>query len=316
MTSDFLRNRIVSNIIRAIVICLLCYVAFNKLRSAGAEISFEDACLKLLDFNILSYILLIVALSFLNWHTEVIKWKLLANSSNTEGSYWSPILVGNLLGIITPGRLGEYAGRALMSPHLDRSHAIYANFICSIGQNAVNFLIGVPLMYIFVRQHEIIDTLLDQTILYFSLIIGILMILVLFQQKLFIRLLARVGVFKRLSLLQVENRTNAKLLYWSIVRYAIYTFQYVLALQAFGANLSYPAAITGIGTLYIFKSILPLPSVFGVILRVQLALLVWAELSPDFNGIILASLALWLFNQFIPGLLGLPTFWKTTESQN
>lgn len=312
MISDFLKKSIIANTIRATVICLLCYVAFNKLISVGAEISFEDACLKLLDFNILSYILIIAALSFLNWYTEVLKWRLLVNSSNSEKSNWSPILVGNLLGIITPARLGEYAGRALMSPHLDRSQVFYANFICSIGQNAVNLSLGVPLMYIFVRQHEILEPYLDQTILYFSFIIGIFLIIVLFHQRLLFRLLARWDIFKKLSIVHIGNSTNAKLLYWSIVRYAIYTFQYVLALQAFDANLSYSAAVTGIGTLYIFKSILPLPSVFGVILRVQLALLVWAELSPDFNGIILASLALWLFNQFIPGLLGLPKFWKRT----
>lgn len=314
MISDFLKKRIILTTIRTAVICLLCYVVFNKLKSVRTEISFEDIYLKLLDFNTLSYILLVVALSFYNWYTEVIKWKLLVNPSNTDESFWKPILVGNLLGIITPCRLGEYAGRALMSPQLDKSHAIYANFICSLGQNAVNFLIGVPLMYLFVRQYEIVNSFFDHTILYFSLTIGIFLIILLFQQKLLIRLLTRWDTFKRISVLHVENRTNAKLLCWSILRYAIYTFQYFLALQAFGVNLSFLSAITGIGTIYVLKSILPLPSVFGVVLRVQLALLVWAELSPDFIGIILASLALWLFNQFIPALLGLPAFWKATQA--
>ena len=319
MKLNFLRKNTFWILLRTAVILLLGHVIYSKFKSIPQNLTVSGLSKSFLDPETIFILCTILILSYFNWLFEVKKWNLLVTPGAKEASHWNTILVGNLLGVITPGRIGEYAGRALLSKNISKPQAIYANFICSLGQNTSNFLVGLPLMYLLISKNEIFGKNIDFSLFFISILGCIILLFSLFNQHVLIawlKNLRQLNILGQLYEFIPHQKVIGRLLVWSLIRYFVYALQYYLVLTAFCNDLDPIYALSGIGTIYIYKSLLPLPSAFGLILRVQLAILVWGGFSVYMNGIIISSLILWIFNQFIPALMGLPSFWNATRTKN
>lgn len=87
----------------------------------------------------------------INWILEGRKWQLLmAPFENISLKKAIKIIVsGVAVGIVTPGRIGEYAGRLVASDPTQKTEVITATLLGSIAQNFWNILGGVALSYVF-----------------------------------------------------------------------------------------------------------------------------------------------------------------------
>lgn len=304
-------------LLRIAVILLLGLVIFNKFNSIQLNITIEGLTSKIINNRTVGFLCLILILSYFNWFFEVKKWGILVNNNKTKVQHWKSILIGNLMGIITPGRIGEYAGRAIASQDIGKVQAVYANFLCSLAQNICNFLPGIPLMYYLTRRVEIFGSTVDFIFFILAILTSVFMVIIFLNQKFLIAWITQLKKYADLlhlsEVIIPRQSTNFQLLFWSTLRYLVYSFQYYLALLAFSTEIEVQYALAGIGAIYIYKSLMPLPSAFGIVLRVQLAILIWGKLSPYLDGVILASLTIWLFNQLLPAVIGLPSFWKATQ---
>ncbi|MFN4123056.1 MAG: hypothetical protein ACK4GL_07100, partial [Flavobacteriales bacterium] len=94
--------------------------------------------LKLPELNLsnLIYSLLILLLLPLNWGLEAWKWKI-SLSGILHLPYlkaFRSVIAGTATGVITPNRVGEFAGRILLLPENVRKQAVGLNFVCSFSQ--------------------------------------------------------------------------------------------------------------------------------------------------------------------------------------
>jgi len=93
-------------------------------------------------------------------------------------------------------------------------------------------------------------------------------------------------------------------LLYATMRYGVYTFQYYLMLRFYGIDAPVLAALSGIATIYLMQTSIPVPPLFGLFARGEIALFVWGFFSTNELNILAASFTLFLINLSIPALLG------------
>lgn len=255
---------------------------------------------------VLCFLLLPVNIIF-----EAFKWKTAVQSFHRLGLWQAvkSILFGNTLGIFTPAKSGEYAGRLLHLQMRESPPGILANLYCSLAQNAVNLLIGGICFGLNRKFNTLIDNSLTLGMVTFSMILTLLMLMVYFNlgtlfgfaREKFQRF------FKSFSpsggeILNGHQKIN--ILNWSLLRYLIYALQYVLICKAFDFDLSIVLLLQGIGVIFLIQSMLILPPVMSLIARGETALLVWSVFGVEADKILLASLTLWMINVLIPAIAG------------
>jgi len=86
----------------------------------------------------------VIVLLPINWLIEAVKWRLVLRKSHsiTLKNAFKSVLAGTSTGVISPNRVGEFAGRILLLPENIRSEAIGLNFVCSFTQLWSTILFG------------------------------------------------------------------------------------------------------------------------------------------------------------------------------
>ncbi|MBK8547119.1 MAG: flippase-like domain-containing protein [Saprospiraceae bacterium] len=90
----------------------------------------------------------------LNWFLEALKWKSVLKPIVRLSLYESfkSIMSGVFIGIFTPARIGEYAGRLINLPENARIPSLGATFYNSIVQNGIHVVLGFGLSYYFIKN--------------------------------------------------------------------------------------------------------------------------------------------------------------------
>jgi hypothetical protein len=101
-----------------------------------------------------------------------------------------------------------------------------------------------------------------------------------------------------------DTKTLSKALGFAFLRYLIYTFQYLLLLYFFGINVTLIEGLSGIATIFILQTSIPLPPLLGLVVRSEIAILVWGIFSNNELSILAATFVLWVLNLIVPALLG------------
>lgn len=249
----------------------------------------------------------------LNWLVESIKWRSLVLPWKSISLLQSikAIMGGIAVGIVTPARLGEYAGRYALLPGADKQKSIPATLVSSISQNIINVIAGYLGALVFCFLYFPINRF---TYLALSVIglVGIFLILILFYRmsSIDLSMLSRYR-WGKILLKQANVLTyyHSGLLHYTLslsaLRYLIYSIQYVMILYYFGIDISFIAALSGVSVIFLLQSGVPLPPMLSVVARGELAIVVWSLFTDNVAGILVATFCLWIINLVLPALLGL-----------
>jgi hypothetical protein len=97
----------------------------------------------------------------------------------------------------------------------------------------------------------------------------------------------------------------AKVLWYSVARYAVFTTQFFILLQLFDVNIAYADAIVLIMIMLFAISIIPTITIITEIgIRGSVALALFGLLSANVAGIFSATFVMWIINLLFPALLG------------
>ncbi len=91
---------------------------------------------------------------------------------------------------------------------------------------------------------------------------------------------------------------------FSLMRYAVFTAQYLIFLRLFNVHLNFGDGITVIGAIFLTQSIIPSFAIAELLTRGNIALYFLGNYTNNHVGIIAASTCLWLINLIIPAILG------------
>lgn len=265
-----------------------------------------------------SYLIVVILLMIANWFLEVLRWRNLVNLyhpiSIKKAS--SAIMMGVTMGMISPQRVGEYAGRLLAVPSDKNWLSIKANFYSSLTLNFVILLSGICAVYYLINKDLFFLSLSANSILLAGIIsIGLILLILLLLPRLE-RTYKLESIFSKLktwgsfSEYKFSKTSLSSLLVLSFARYIVFLSQYVLLLCFFGVTLDTMTLFACVAIVYLIQSSLPLPAMLSLLARGEIAILVFSVFSVNEISILATTFGLWIINLLLPAFFGLILLWR------
>lgn len=298
--------------IRLIIAIIAYYFIGLKFGSVGVFDISKSLSNSFLYQNILWFALVLVLMPMV-WALEAYKWRI-SLSKFTKISFWQSwrsVWYGLLAGQLTPNRIGEPVGRlAHIEPEV-RGKAGIAAIWCSFSQQLTTILFGLIsiVWWLFEKKLPILPS---------SIPFWIVLVTILCWAALMLFLIIRIpnvackieGISWLRKTLNGESlkinydiSTFFQVLGISILRYLLFSSQYVILLRIFGVSASLIDLYAVIGLTYLLSSFIPSFFLTDVGIKTGLAIYFAGMISDNVIGVTAASLILWLINLALPTLI-------------
>ena len=258
----------------------------------------------------LKYLLCCLVLIPLNWLLESLKWKQVLSKIQvlSLGQAIKSVLIGLTSGFFTPNRVGEPVGRSMFLADGNKTKGVICSLICTLSQSfATLFFVCIAIVLacnIVVELEQIPQILLVRNIGIIAAVTVFLLYLTIpfWVGKLKLKSEKLQDIARAISLISYASLLKVSL--YSIVRFAVYSFQYYLMLKFFAVDIHFSTAMVLIPINYFLVSIIPSVAFAELGIRGSSALLVMEPLLGNTLGVALAAMSLWFINYVIPMLVG------------
>ena len=258
-------------------------------------------------FSLKNTFLILIAgiLLFLNWGIEVFKWRLFTRAVENVSFFkaWQSVWMGVCIGNLTPGRLGEFAGRVLFFKPENRAKATTLHFVSGITQLLVTIVMGCAGLLGFssmIDKNYFIAILISEAILLFAFSMLLLRI------NRVVSWLQKVAFLKKYDFkdLDIDKKNILRLLMLSTLRYLVFFIQFYLLLIACGVEGGLYHVFGAIAITYLLLSTIPMISFIEVAIRAFVVVLLFGGLGSNDWQLSVAATLLWFINMVIPSIVG------------
>ena len=309
-------KKYLSVFLKLLVAAILVYTVYHQLFIKHNFHEIKEAFFSRLSASNFIYLLLAFLLMFLNWFLEITRWRNLVNQFHIISlkKATSAIMMGVTMGMISPQRIGEYAGRLLAVPSDKNWLSIRANFYTSLMLNFVILLSGVIAFWV---SKDAFDLKISETTIVVTGILSLMLILTLLLFFPWIestfkleKLLQRFKTWGSFSNYKFSKTSLSILFVLSLARYIVFLFQYVLLLCFFGVQLDITTLLACVAIIYLIQSSLPLPAMLSLLARGEIAILVFSTFNVNVISILATTFGLWIINLLLPAFFGMALLWK------
>jgi len=268
---------------------------------------------------------IVLALMLVNWGIEIFKWKLLIGKIQKIGFVTSivAVLTGVTVSVFTPNRMGEYVGRVFILRSKYPVKGVLVTLLGSLSQIVVYFVCGVAGLvimffmfflpaypeYVFLKWVVTAGGALAIA----AALAGFLNLSLL--SRLLRRLLPRRWMRARGYVKVFRMYPPAFLLgilTLSLLRYAVFTFQYIYLLWLFNLEISTGEALLATSVIFFLLVIIPSVALSELGVRNSVALTILGIIldgtlqpEPVMNlAIVSTATTLWVINVGLPALAG------------
>lgn len=308
-------RKIIEITIKIVIVVLSCWILYKKLfYNQDFTKLWQDVKTSFTTKN--QFILM--SISFLlmpvNIILEAMKWKIQIKPVE-QVSLWSAfqaIFTGTTAGMFFPNRTGDFLGRIFILEKGNRIKAAMVTVVGGMAQMIATVGFGLAGAMFFIVKYKIISII--ASILIVSLLILIFInihilkyLQVLIPQRFKAKTKSYMEVFA-----QYNKKELLKILLLSVLKYLIYSFQFVLLIWSFKVPLNYLNVMIPVSLTYLLMMVTPFITIMEMAVRGSLSIVVF-EKWMIMNGINLslsmmvfsASTMLWFFNIVIPALIGI-----------
>jgi len=257
-------------------------------------------------FCLLFFCLLLVPV---NWGIESYKWKMITKPVE-EVSYgtatkavYSAVCVGNL----APGRATEFLAKILFFQPSNRPTIALLHFVNGMFQLSVTIICG--LFALALKYNSGTSLSAAKIILISAFCILLLTVFIIFILRFNALQKWVLGFFKnRIGEETIpynfSKKSAGRLIVFSIVRYAVFTFQFFLILRLFFQGEFTLSFIASVFVYFLFTTVLPMISVIEPAIRAAIALVVFSGSGMNEVTIVTSAVLLWLVNIALPSVIG------------
>jgi uncharacterized membrane protein YbhN (UPF0104 family) len=271
------------------------------------------------SFNSALVFIAVLILAYVNWFLESEKWRNLAlylQPINRKSAF-KAILFGVALGMITPKRLGEYAGRVFVLKKNNRIKGLLLNSLASLTQLSITLVFGITSLIFslaFYKTESELFSYNNTIIIAFAIFVALSVFLTIVFFKPIVTLISqKIKSDKWKKYLQafslIKTRTIYILFLYSLLRYLVFVFQFYLLLIVFGFEITFIKTLILQSIIYLIMTIIPVSALSESGVKSSVSLIVFNSF-PILSGnyyeaaLISASLLLWVYNLVIPALGG------------
>jgi len=272
---------------------------------------------------LLLFFVIVFLLSFINWGFESLKWQLLAGKLQKISFFrsYKGVLLGVAMGMITPKRLGEFAGKAIVLDKPNRVKGAIINVAGTTSQLLITLITGAfsLLILFYAKPINNISVHLPSTELIIPWVIIFLLtaILFLFRKRIFAYMmnysLFYQGYKKLLVLKKISKKDFYRLLALSFLRYTVFMTQCFLLFIILGLQLSFPEVFLFQSVVFLLMTMLPVTAFSELAVKGGVAIVVFSHIFADslnsYHGyemsLIFANGLIWMINLAVPALAGI-----------
>ncbi len=257
-------------------------------------------------------VMAVFLLMLVNWGIEAWKWRWLMNHVErmTFLRAFKATIAGTSIGIITPNRVGEFAGRVLFLAPENRWRGGFATALGSIAQFVVTLMAGGAALGLQrvsalnadgVNEFETVGSLA-----LIALVAGGAVVLF-FSPQLLRQLFLMVPFLKRWesasAILEGYRRPELiRVMGLSVMRYAVFTFQFMLVLSVV-ADVPLAGSMLVVPIIYLLTTLVPTMMLTELGVRGSVAVALFDQMGSP-GAVLLASFLVWLINIATPALAG------------
>ena len=274
-------------------------------------------------FNLnITFILFLV---FVNYLIESMKWQFFIGKLEKISllNAYKAILTGTSISMFMPNRVGDYLGRVFILKKADRIRAILATIVGSMSQLIATILFGAASLALaypqFVNMDEKLNRWMYAGLLILLVSITVLLVFAYLNFGIVSSLIKKISgkgykkIKKYADVFSIYNASDLLyVLILSLVRYFVFSFQYVLLLWLFNIEISYLNAMMLIGLVYLGLTIIPTIALTELGVRGSVSIFVFSYYfqsvgytNPQMElAVVSASSTLWLINVILPALVG------------
>jgi len=238
-----------------------------------------------------------------NWFFEILKWQTLA-SFIREISFFEAAkqsLSSLTTSLITPNRIGEYGAKALYFDKHQRKKVMGLNLVGNFYQLIMTLFLGLIGFSFFYVQHDIH---ISYRRFFRVFILGFFLISAFFFGAKRFKYSGYFAEKARNNIKKIPKALNRKVAFYSLLRYVIFSHQFYFLLMLFHVDISYINAMSAITSIYFIASIVPMLSLFDVVLKGTVAVWVFSFFQVNELTILSIISIMWIFNFVFPAILG------------
>lgn len=262
----------------------------------------------------LIWLFLALALMPFNWLAESQKWRVFICRFEPM-SQWKAlqaVCAGVAVSLFTPNRIGAYGGRILFVQPENRWKAVVATLVGNFAQMLVLFSMGMLGLIWLAAYFKYLEPGYLKGFALAALAILVLLYWIYFNAGHFLLGAQRYWLFRAIKRFVKDWEATKYLkpsalgliLSWASLRYLIYATQYYCLLNFFDLKTGLILGYSGISTLFLLQTSLPLPPLTGLAARGNLAVLMWGQFGANEISSLAATFALWIINLILPTLVG------------
>jgi hypothetical protein len=242
-----------------------------------------------------------------NWGIESHKWQQITSSveSISFGKAMRSVYSGVCVGNFAPGRATEFLAKILFFREENRPAVTLLHFANGMFQLSVTIIFGLLSLLYKLQQIAGITT----GFLYFIIAFSILLLLT------FTLFIMKFDVIQKWILKRFKKNSGdftfsfskaliTKLLVFSILRYFVFAFQFILILKLFYNDPLSVELLASIAVYFLFTTILPMISLIEAAIRAAIALIVFRDLQMSETSLIISAVMLWFINLALPSIVG------------
>ena len=261
---------------------------------------------------------IVVIMMPVNWLMETYKLYFLFKNETpvSFNKCLRSVLSGLAFSINTPNRIGEYFGRIL---YLDKSNRIKgANYSILSGLSQLNITLLAGLLaslymnYFMLSENTqtgIFELIARKEIIWLLALTCVLCMAIYFFYGWVISRLLRMNILKKIlgsfnQVYLVPSTILVKLLFLSLIRYILFTSQYVLLLNVLGVKFEYHTGFILISIIYLIMAIIPTIAFAELGIRGKVALFVAGSFTGQLLALTTGTVIIWLINLIVPAVVG------------
>lgn len=248
-------------------------------------------------------------LMVVNWSIEAWKWRCLVRPVQQVGFLraLTATIAGTTIGLITPNRVGEFAGRVLFLDPEHRVQGSFATLLGSIAQFVVTLMLGgIALTF----NHYLLFSAAEPSrawnvVVWSALLIGCSAVFLFFSPGAFARLLLTIPWLKRFErhaiVLDTFSRADlVRVFLLSLLRYVVFTVQFAIILVAV-AGVEVAEALMSVPVVFLLTTLVPTMALTELGVRGSVAT---TFIAGDHMGIMVSTALIWFINLVIPAMAG------------
>jgi hypothetical protein len=269
-------------------------------------------------------ILIAIILMPINWLLETLKWYLLLNrdADIPFRKCIEAVLGGLALSMNTPNRIGEYFGRILYLEKGRRFSGAHYSIVSGFSQLLITLLAGFSALHILLifypfstKTTELLVLLSSPVSRIIFLITLFIILMIYFNYGYVVRLLSKSLLFKRFTFMKMqfpdlEKKLLIHILLISLIRFMIFTTQYILIWKALGLTFDCVQGAAIVSVIYLVMAIVPTIAIAELGIRGKVALWVAGIYTTQLISVTTGTVFIWLLNLMLPAVMGTLFLWN------